>query len=123
MRTLGPVMLVLSFVVATALLTGSGAVEFIGGDAIGQTDAQDEVEGLSEEKNITGEAASNEGSIVGLVVGGSRNVADFVSLVAFFPSILKAMSIPSWLANPLGWIAQLVSVVGLAQFIAGRFYE
>jgi len=123
MRTLGPLMIVLSFVVAVTLLTGSGAIDHLGGTGFGESDAQEDVQDLSKEKNISGEAASNEGSIVGLVVGAARDVAGFFALVAYFPSVLSAIGMPQWLANPLGWIAQLVAFVGFGQFVTGRFYE
>jgi hypothetical protein len=115
-------MIVLSFVVALAVLSGSGATAYIGG-SIGGQDARTDAQELADEKNVTGQAAANEGSIVGLVVGGARDLADVVALAVYFPSTLKAIGLPNWLADPLGIVANIVAFVGILQFISGRIYE
>lgn len=128
MRTTFPLAAVLCIAVALLLFSGSGFNAIVSGsqspgplgDALGeQADASPVQEG-----NVSvSRSASDEGSIAGLILGGSQTAFQVFNLLAFLPITMQRLGFPSWFAVPIGSLVYIVVGVGIAQFVSGRIYQ
>jgi len=128
MRTTFPLAVVLCLGVALLLFSGSGFNALVSGsqspgplgDALGQQGEQSPVQ----DGNISvSRSASDEGSIAGLILGGSQSAFQALNLLAFFPQTLQRLGFPTWFALPIGSLVYVVVGIGIAQFVSGRIYE
>jgi hypothetical protein len=128
MRTTFPLAVVLCLGVALLLFSGSGFNALVSGsqspgplgDALGQQGEQSPVQ----DGNISvSRSASDEGSVAGLILGGSQSAFQALNLLAFFPQTLQRLGFPTWFALPVGSLVYVVVGIGIAQFVSGRIYE
>lgn len=131
MRTIYPVVLVLGMMLMAAFFVGSGFNGIVSGesnvDALGgelDEKAGESAVGVNGSGgNLSASrSASDEGSIVGLVVSAASNLFNFVGLVALLPTTLQKLGFPAWFALPVGATVSIVASIGLIQFISGRRY-
>lgn len=128
MRTTFPLAVVLCLGVAMLLFTGSGFNGLITGsqspgplgDALGQ---QAEDSPVNDGNISVSRSASDEGSVAGLILGGSQTAFQVFNLLAFLPLTMQRLGFPSWFAVPLGSIVYIIVGVGVAQFVSGRIYR
>jgi len=128
MRTTFPLAVVLCLGVALLLFSGSGFNAVVSGsqsagplgDALGQQADQSPVQ----DGNISvSRSASDEGSIAGLILGGSQTAFQVFNLLAFLPITMQRLGFPSWFAVPIGSLVYIIVGVGIAQFVSGRIYQ
>jgi len=128
MRTTFPLAVVLCLGVALLLFSGSGFNAIVSGsqspgplgDALGQQADQSPVQ----DGNISvSRSASDEGSVAGLILGGSQSAFQALNLLAFFPQTLQRLGFPTWFALPIGSLVYVVVGIGIAQFVSGRLYQ
>jgi hypothetical protein len=128
MRTTFPLAVVLCLGVALLLFSGSGFNAIVSGsqspgplgDALGQQADQSPVQDGSISVR---RSASDEGSVAGLILGGSQSAFQALNLLAFFPQTLQRLGFPTWFALPVGSLVYVVVGIGIAQFVSGRIYE
>jgi hypothetical protein len=128
MRTTFPIAAVLCLAVALLLFSGSGFNAIVSGsqspgplgEALGEQADQSPVQ----EGNVSvSRSASDEGSVAGLILGGSQTAFQVVNLLAFLPITMQRLGFPTWFAVPVGSVVYVVVGVGIAQFVSGRIYE
>jgi len=125
MRTIFPLVVVLSMMITAGFFVGSGFNEEIRGEQ-NIDPVTDEVNQRSGESAVgsgnfsASRSGTDEGSIVGLVVGGAQDITEFLSLVVLLPITLQQLGFPDWFALPIGAVLQLVVSIGVLQFITGR---
>lgn len=74
-----------------------------------------------EEGGISGQApGSDAGGLIGISIQAGSALADIAVLAAMLPLVLESGGLPSYWAYPLGLLAQLVTFIGLAQFVSNR---
>lgn len=128
MRTTFPLALVLCLGVAMLLFAGSGFNGLVTGsqspgplgDAIGQ---QSERSPVNNGSISVSRSASDEGSVAGLILGGTQTAFQAFNLLAFLPVTMQRLGFPSWFAVPIGSIVYIIVGLGIAQFVSGRIYK
>jgi len=128
MRTTFPLAVVLCLGVALLLFSGSGFNAIVSGsqspgplaDALGQQADQSPVQDGS---ISVSRSASDEGSVAGLILGGSQTAFQVVNLLAFLPITMQRLGFPSWFAVPVGSLVYIIVAIGIAQFVSGRIYQ
>jgi len=127
-RTLFPIVAVLALGVALLMMQGSGFNALVTGsqtagplgDAIS---AQGESSPANEGSLNATRSAAGEGSIAGLILGGSSAALDVVGLLALLPVTLEKLGFPTWFAFPIGSVVYIISGLGIAQFVSGRVFR
>lgn len=70
---------------------------------------------------ISGQApGSDAGGLIGIAISSGRAIADIFGMAVMLPLVLDNSGLPYYWAYPLGLLAQIVSFVGLAQFLSNR---
>jgi len=121
--------LILCFALVSALFAGSGFNAIVEGDR-GGGQAADELGDQANDSvakdgsNISAQrAASDDGSIAGVILSTGQSVLDTIGMIALLPVTLMNLGFPRWFALPIGSIAYVLSGIGLIQFITGRFLQ
>jgi len=130
MRTTLPLAIMLSLAVMFAFFAGSGFNGIVRGDAQGGGQAADELEqqadnsSVAEDEAVSGSrAASDEGSLVGVIIGAGQSVMRIMGMIALLPLTLRNLGFPAWFSAPVGSLVYVVAGVGILQFITGRVLE
>jgi len=133
MRAKSVVGIVLCFGLAFTLLSGSGIGEAVFGESPGDDPTVDALEDISEDATVDEEsdrdglsadvAGDNEPTLVGLGISAGRFAAQLVAAVALLPLTFARLGFPSYFAYPVGFIAQIIAFVGLAQFVRTGVFE
>jgi hypothetical protein len=128
MRTTFPLAVVLCLGVALLMFSGSGFNAIVSGsqDAgpLGSALGEQANESAVQEGNISvSRSASDEGSVAGLILGGSQTAFQVFNLLAFLPITLQRLGFPAWFATPVGSLVYIVVGIGVAQFVSGRIYQ
>lgn len=120
----------LCLAVAFGLFAGSGFNAIVGVDNAGGDQATDELQdqaddsAVDEEEDVEGSrAASDEGSLVGVIISAGQSIMEITTMVALLPLTLRNLGFPAWFAAPIGSLVYVVSGIGILQFITGRVYE
>lgn len=125
MRTTFPLVAVLSLFVAMAFFSGSGFNAIVDGDRntksleseVNET-ANESVGGFDQ---LSGSrSGEDEGSIVGIVVAGARNIGKLIGMFALLPVTMTNLGFPVWFAAPVGIVLELIASIGIIQFVTGR---
>lgn len=73
------------------------------------------------EEGIGGQApGSDAGGLIGIAISSGQAIADIFGMAVMLPFVLNNAGIPYYWAYPLGLLAQIVSFIGLAQFVSNR---
>jgi hypothetical protein len=126
MRGAWSISLVLALGAAITMWQMSGAAAALGlagtGDDLQTDDAlQEQSENLNPNRDgLTGSASQQEGSIVGLIVGGGQTIFTFLGAVVLLPAELNNLGAPWWLAYPAGLILQAHAGIAGIQFGINR---
>ena len=126
MRTIVPVMIVLSLAISGAMIGGSGFEDVWGSPAPETDAAEDELDeqadGLNPNDNspVEGPVNSDDSSIVGLVVDSLSSVVGLAASTAVLPATLTSMGFPTWFALPVGSVVYILAGVGVVQFATNR---
>jgi hypothetical protein len=125
MRTVFPLVLVLSIGIAAAFFAGSGFNAVVDGDQNidpieTEIDQRANQSAAGSGDFSADRSGTDEGSIVGLVVGGAQDVVKFTSLVALLPITLNQLGFPGWFAFSVGGVLQIIVSIGILQFVTGR---
>jgi hypothetical protein len=130
MRTTFPLAVMLALALTFAMFSGSGFNDIVRGDNSGVGEASEELDSqandsaVSEDEDVEGSrAASDEGSLVGVIIGAGQSVMQLFTMVALMPLTLRNLGFPAWFATPVGSLVYVVSGVGILQFITGRVLE
>ena len=128
-RTTYPLALILCFGLVMALFAGSGFNGIVNADR-GAGQATDELQEQGNASKINdGEsidasrAASDEGSIAGVVLSGGRSALSILGMIALLPVTLQNLGFPLWFVTPVGSVFYVISGLGIIQFISGRVLE
>jgi hypothetical protein len=128
MRTTLPLVIVLAMMITAGFFAGSGFNGLVDGEA-NIDPVETEVEQRAEESatgsgNFTASrSGGDDGSIVGLVVGGAEDLFEFTALIALLPITLQQLGFPDWFAFPIGAVLQIIVSIGVLQFVTGRVYR
>ena len=133
MRTKSVVGVVLCFGLAFALLGGSEIGMLIFGEQPGDEPTAETLGDIGNESSVDPDsdndglgadvAGDNEPTLVGLGISAGRFVTQLVAAVALLPTTLARLGFPSYFAYPVGFIAQIIAFVGLAQFVRTGVFE
>ena len=133
MRTKSVVGVVLCFGLAFALLGGSEIGMLIFGEQPGDEPTAETLGDIGDESSVDPDsdndglaadvAGDNEPTLVGVGISAGRFVAQLVAAVALLPTTLARLGFPSYFAYPVGFIAQIIAFVGLAQFVRTGVFE
>lgn len=128
MRGAFSITLVVSLAAAITMfqLTGLGAwFATCGGDFGTDNALVDQAEGNLDpnDQGIEGSVSEQEGSIVGLIIGGTQTVFTFLGTVALLPAELNNLCAPWWLAYPIGLVLQVHASITGIQFAVNRVLE
>jgi hypothetical protein len=128
MRTTFPLAVVLCLAVALIMFSGSGFNALVDGSQspgpVGDALAEKADSSPAKSGNVSvSRSASDEGSIAGLILGGTKTIFSTFALLAFLPSTLQRLGFPLWFATPVGSLVYIVVGVGIAQFVSGRIYQ
>ena len=133
MRTKSVVGVVLCFGLAFALLGGSEIGMLIFGEQPGDEPTAETLGDIGNESSVDADsdndglgadvAGDNEPTLVGLGISAGRFVTQLVAAVALLPTTLARLGFPSYFAYPVGFIAQIIAFVGLAQFVRTGVFE
>jgi hypothetical protein len=72
------------------------------------------------EQGVEGAANLQEGSIVGLIIGGGRAIFTFLGVIALLPFEMNKLGFPWWFAFPIGLVLQIMAGVTGIQFAVNR---
>jgi hypothetical protein len=126
MRGAWSISLVVALGAAITMWQMSGAAAALGlggtGDALETDDAlQEQSERLDpNDRGLAGSATEQEGSIVGLIVGGGQVLFTFLGAVVLLPAELNNLGAPWWLAFPVGLVVQAHAGIAAIQFAINR---
>lgn len=124
MRTIYTVLAVIALGVAASFVT-AGWDQAVGVDVDTGLDSPDELEEQASKHNpqdgVSGSASNaDDGDIVGLIIGGGKQIATIAGMAIMLPWELRDLGLPGWAAAPLGFAVQIVVVVGVIQFAVNR---
>lgn len=123
--------LVLCFGIAFSMLGGSGIGAAVFGEAPGDHETTRAIDQISEDAAVDEDddsglsaevAGDSEPTLVGVAISGGQFAVQLVASVALLPLTLMQLGFPSYMAVPLGGVAQIVALIGLVQFIRGSEY-
>lgn len=128
MRSKAPLLFVASVLVVGVAWQSAGITAALGANAGASPESGIPVDELNDtasdhsvEDGISGQApGSDAGGLIGVAISSGQAVADIFGMAVMFPSVLENLGIPSAWALPLGALAQIISFIGLAQFISNR---
>jgi len=126
MRTLYPLVVVaaLAMAVMAVSLSGFGAVSGVSTDGLQSDGALNEsVNNRGVEDGLSGGVSNNEDGLIGLTLSGGKAVQEVATLVVLLPVELRNLGLPAAFAYPVGVSAQLVTGIGVIQFITGRRWD
>jgi hypothetical protein len=126
MRTKFPLAVILALAVAFLFFTGSGFNSLVNGETSSGVDERfvERANDSSVNESLEGSrSGTDDGSIVGLVIGGADDLGGILGLASAIPSTLAALGFPTWFADPIGYLAEIIISIGLIQFVTGRIYE
>lgn len=73
------------------------------------------------DSGIGGQApGSDAGGLIGIAISSGQAIADIFGMAVMLPIVLNNGGIPYYWAYPLGLLAQIISFIGLAQFVSNR---
>lgn len=72
------------------------------------------------EQGLEGAANEQEGSIVGLIIGGGQAIFTFLGVIALLPFEMNKLGFPWWFAFPIGLVLQLMAGITGIQFGVNR---
>jgi hypothetical protein len=129
MRTQYPLAVMLCLAVMFGMFAGSGFNDIVRGDVAGEQ-VSDELDerandsAISNNESVSGSrAASDEGSLVGVIIGAGQSLMQIVGMIALMPVTLQNLGFPTWFAAPVGSIVYVIAGIGILQFVTGRLYE
>lgn len=102
-----------------ALFSGSAP----GDDLSSGGELQDTADETGVQENYTGDAAPNDGNLVGLALSSIGRFVDAAVFAITLPSQLMALGLPDWAAKPLGNIVSLLIAIGVVQFGGKRVWR
>jgi hypothetical protein len=127
MRTTYPLIILLAVAVMVAVIQGSGFMSAVGaGSGVSDYKIDDKVEdqasGNGYDEGIGGQGRDTGNTPVDFILGFATFLWDIGSLVVMAPYTLTRLLLPwSW-SEPLSWIIELLSLIGVYQAITGRRY-
>jgi len=71
-------------------------------------------------QGLEGAANEQEGSIVGLIIGGGQAIFTFLGAVALLPFEMNKLGFPWWFALPIGLVLQIHAGITGIQFGVNR---
>lgn len=73
------------------------------------------------QEGIGGQAPGSEaGGLIGIAISGGQDLVNLIALAVLLPVVLDSAGMPHYWAYPLGLLAQIISFVGLIQFVTNR---
>jgi hypothetical protein len=126
MRGAWSVTAVLALAAAITMFQASGVAAFFPDDGSYQTDdALEEQAGTLDpnREGISGTTNEQEGSIVGLIVGGSQLIFSFIGSVVLLPFDLHRLGLWWWAAYPIGLLLQIHGSIAGIQFVTQRVLD
>lgn len=126
MRTIIPVLVVLSLAVSGAMIGGSQFSDVWGAPTPETDVAQEQLDKNSEKLNpndnnpVEGPVNSGDSSIVGIVVDSLRSIVRLAAATAVLPVTLMELGFPEWFALPIGSVVYIFSGIGVIQFATSR---
>ena len=127
MRTKAPMLFVAAVLVAGMAwqLAGMSAALGLGqsGPTAGVPVSQlnESADKYNPEVGVAGQApGSDAGGLIGIAISGGQGLANLIALAVLLPVILDNMGVPYYWAYPLGLLAQIISFIGIVQFVTNR---
>jgi hypothetical protein len=127
-RTTFPLAVVLCLAVSLLMFSGSGFNALVDGSQsagpVGDALGEQANESAVQDGNISvSRSASDEGSVAGLILGGSKTAFQIFNLLAFLPFTMQRLGFPTWFALPIASLVYVLVGLGIAQFVSGRIYQ
>jgi hypothetical protein len=72
------------------------------------------------DEGLTGAADEQEGSIVGLIIGGGQAIFTFLGAVVLLPFEMHSLGFPWWFSFPIGLVLQIHAGIAGIQFGVNR---
>jgi hypothetical protein len=95
----------------------SGPASGLNTDALNDTADEHNVN----DEGISGQApGSDAGGLIGTTISAGQSIADILGMAVMLPITLENGGVPYYWAYPLGLLGQLVTFIGLAQFVSNR---
>lgn len=128
MDTKAPLLIILSLGVGVAMYQASGAAAIIPYGPSEDLESGDVVENKSSQHNVEegvgGEVnPDSDSNIVGVIIGGSFKFVGLLTIPGLLSLEMMRLGIWSWAAIPLGFLANIITYIGLFQVVTGRIYE
>lgn len=134
MKTNAVVLVVLSFAIGFAVLSGSGlAGDVFGvaeqdqrdGDVIDELAEKNDPNPDDDDEGIVGGdvGGDNEPTLVRLVINSASSIATIVSSIVLLRSYLVELGMHPAVAVPVGLLAQTIAVVGVYQFVTNNNFR
>lgn len=125
MRGAWSVLLVISLGAAITMFQMAGLPAILGLGTTGDLQSDEALQNSSDnldpnEQGLEGAASQQEGSIVGLIVGGGRAIFTFVGAVVLLPFEMARLGFPWWFAFPAGLVLQIHASIAGIQFGVNR---
>jgi len=72
-------------------------------------------------EGIGGQApGSDAGGLIGIAISSGQALANILSMVVMLPIVLENSFVPWYWAYPIGLLTQIITFMGLAQFVSNR---
>lgn len=75
------------------------------------------------DQGLEGAASQQEGSIVGLIIGGGQALFTFLGAVVLLPFEMNKLGFPWWFAFPTGLVLQIHAGISGIQFAVNRVLQ
>jgi len=75
------------------------------------------------DEGLEGAANEQEGSIVGLIIGGGQALFTFLGAVVLLPFEMQKLGFPGWFATPVGLVLQIHAGIAGIQFGVNRVLQ
>lgn len=126
MRGAWSVTAVLALGVAITMFQMGGMAAYFDGDTNFATDDALEDQGSAlnpNEEGLSGSANEQEGSIVGVIIGGGQLVFGLLGTIILLPLDMHQLGFPWWVAYPVGLLLQIHAGISGIQFFTQRRLE
>lgn len=125
MRGAWSVLLVVALGASITMYQMAGVGAILGLGTTGDLQSDDALANSSDNLNpndqgLSGAADEQEGSIVGLIIGGGQAIFTFVGAVVLLPFEMNKLGFPWWFALPVGLVLQVMAGITGIQFAVNR---
>lgn len=119
------VLLVVSLGAAITMFQMAGLPAILGLGTTGDLNSDDALKNSSDavdpnDQGLEGAASQQEGSIVGLIIGGGQAIFTFLGAVVLLPFEMNKLGFPWWFAFPTGLVLQIHAGITGIQFGVNR---